>query len=90
MSCLSESSLYLGWTRWKVKVFFTVLLLQQFLIVAVTHTNPSSLEEIHPSDDRNASLGTDKTQLEAFQLSSLWFLACFERELILDFVIRMQ
>ena len=70
---LSESSLHIGRAGWEVKVSFTVLLLQHFLLIAFCAFQPSSLEEIHSSGVRNAPFGTNMRHLVASQLPSLHF-----------------
>ena len=71
-SRLSEGCLHIGRAGWEVKVSFTVLL-QHFLPIAFCAYQPSSLEEFHSSDVRNAPYGKDMRHLEAFQLPSLQF-----------------
>ena len=44
---LSESSLHIGRAGWEVKVSFTVLLLQHFLLIVFFAFLPFSLEEMH-------------------------------------------
>ena len=72
-SRLPESGLHIGRARWKVKVSFTIFLLQHFLLIAFCAYQPSSLEECHSSDVCNATFGTDVRHLEAFQFPSLQF-----------------
>ena len=45
---LSEGSLHIGRAGWKVKISFTVLLLQHFLLVAFAHTTHPHLKESVP------------------------------------------
>ena len=47
-SRLSEDSLHVGRARWKVKVSFTVLLLQHLLLIAFAHPSHSHLKKSIP------------------------------------------
>ena len=68
VSRLSEGCLHIKRARREVKASFTVLLLQHFLPFAFCAYQPSSLEEIHSSDVRNAPYGKDVRHLEATSL----------------------
>ena len=62
VSRLSEGSLLVGWTRWKVKISFTVLPSSTVSSCCCGAYQPSPLEDIH-SSGVHTSFGTEKRDI---------------------------